>query len=103
MSQINQIPGTPPLDTEKRSPFEIVIRTSDPDALANGGPVEQAVPCLGYVLFANLGDPTQMVAQGAVNWRDILTGLAGQVKDKSLFMAAALGALRNDGDAGDAE
>jgi hypothetical protein len=93
MKEINRIEGKAPEVAAQDSPFEIVIRTKDPEYIAHGGPVEQVIPCNGYILCTTHEDRTQADAQGEINQYQVVRSIAQHIDSKKLFLMAALGAL----------
>lgn len=91
MEGINTVEAKDPETTEQKMPFEIVIRTFDPEYLAHGAEPEQVIPCRGYMLCATLAEGGQTVAQGLINERAVVSGIAKHIDHKELFMMAALG------------
>ena len=91
MEGINTVEVKNPENTEREMPFEIVIRTFDPEYLAHGAEPEQVIPCRGYMLCATLAEGGQTVAQGLINEKAVVAGVARNISRKELFMLAALG------------
>lgn len=73
MKDINQVPGTAPQETP--APFEIIIRTTDPEYPANGGEPEISVKCDGYFVALHQGSKTNVQAHGEADVLSIIRGL----------------------------
>lgn len=93
MDGINEVKGKAPESTEKVAPFEIVIRTRDPQYIAQGGPVEMVIPCKGYTLTAMQDGEHRFCAQGDVDELAVVAALARNFNHKHVFLAAGLGLL----------
>lgn len=70
-----------------------MIRTKDPEYIANGGSEEEVIHCAGYILSANIGDKTKTIAQGEIYEDKVVFGIAKHIDHKELFMVAALGRI----------
>lgn len=76
------------MENQKKAPFEIVIRTLDPEYLKRGGPAEQVVPCTGYLLAVHTDDCTECHAQGELNALATATTLTRAIKEPMIWMMA---------------
>lgn len=86
MKEINQVPGNAPQETP--APFEVIIRTTDPECLANGGEPEVSVKCDGYFMAFEAGGKTAIHAQGSQNLNNIVSGLVNAFGGERVLMAA---------------
>ena len=93
MADINVVQGKAPDSTEREAPFEIVIRTRDPQYIEQGGPVEMVIPCKGYTLTATQDGEHRFCGQGDVDELAVVSALARNFKHKHVFLAAGLGLL----------
>jgi len=89
MKDINQVPGNAP--QEAPAPFEIIIRTTDPEYLACGGEPECSAKCSGYFLLTRHGTKSTVQAQGDQDVCGVLRGLIDSfgIDRVSQAMAAA--------------
>ena len=75
---------------DKQAPVTITITTHDPEMLAHGAEPVSTLDCIGYMVIANHGDTTQVIAQGGINMGGVADTIIGLGRSRAEMIATRI-------------